>query len=186
MKLTKVPFSQIFARDAGKDKNHLAELAKRLDTDAVGTLLEMHPIVVRETGKGTYRVVSGEAQFRLARGVLPEREKIGVALLEPEEEELFFLVDALIAPLVLGQAVKDIQEKAERALKERNVSRLGRNLSTRAHWRQLLGSAPWAGIRRRNVGTNGKASQESGGAMSGSGAGQEMPAAHDSGQSTNS
>jgi hypothetical protein len=139
MKRTHLALNFIKPRETREGKKVLVELGKRLDIETIRIILKLHPIVVQETGKGSFRLVAGEDQYRLARTVLSEQEKVTVKLIEDEDDsDLIALTDQLISPLVLGQALDEMTLRAEKAIEKKSVKQLGRNLGDMRQWRQLI------------------------------------------------
>lgn len=117
-------------------------LAKTLSPEALGLLLQMHPIVLASAKKGRFQIVSGGSQLSLAKAILGVKAIIPVSIAEdPEQATLATLTEALITPLLFAQPSSRLRERLKMAAPLKNLTKIGPSLGLEKNWSKLINLA---------------------------------------------
>lgn len=122
-----------------EDREIIYELSKLIGADSLEVVLALHPVVLHEIAPNNYRIISGEPQLRLARALFGKNFVISVQILSNNDDsETAFLIESLIAPLLLSVSSSELRQRAQTARKGQKIHSLGRNFHLNSTWDLLL------------------------------------------------
>jgi hypothetical protein len=122
------------------EREDLTLIARAISRSALAVLLDLHPISVAELPEGCYRIVTGDAQLRIARGTLAADDSIAVKCVigGPEVEAFYTDVDQIISPFALAKTLEQIDAALKSAASAGRTTRLGRDFERPEMQRAML------------------------------------------------
>lgn len=134
--------------DFSENQPFLQQLVQSLNSEALETLLVMHPIVLFEEssaeflangGGAKYKVICGKPQLLLAKAILGLKTKIPVWLVDDAKtSKLVELTQDLLIPLFFsGNRPKELRERV-RSFPKDELAKMGPPLNLPKNWSKLI------------------------------------------------